>query len=62
MMLTGTYRGPVDRLVGESALLRHDRTIGMILAQFDNCEFSEAYGWHQFSVTDFVIDEASDGT
>ena len=65
----GKYVGPRKDLQGETALLQNDccisghETPDIIMAQFDdidkfghNTDERLAYGWHNFSETDFQID------
>ena len=44
----------------ETALVvPHPVTTGKVLAQFDNRELPEAYGWHEFPASFFTACEAS---
>lgn len=47
------YRGSEERLKGEQTLfVRRD---GRFLCQFDKVTLPEAFGWHDFTETDFEI-------
>lgn len=56
-MLKGIYIGTEERLQGKSALIQMTDT-GLI-AQFDDKELKEAFGWHRFLDSVFkIIDES----
>jgi hypothetical protein len=62
--VTGTYRpgrlldgkGFLIRGAGKHAMLMPSPDEGMVLAQFDDHELPEAYGWHPFPAAHFVLD------
>lgn len=47
------YIGERAELIGAGALLRFEGNI--VLAQFDKLYFPEAFGWHEFQKSEFVI-------
>lgn len=62
-MYHGTYVGDSHIPRGNTALLREDpvtaedaKSHPMWLAQFDNTALKEAFGWHLFERSDFVLD------
>ena len=63
-MMHGIYVGKEARLRGKGALLRPDeatetqgKSSPLLLAQFDDMELTEAFGWHLFDRNDFNIDQ-----
>lgn len=63
-MRHGTYVGKDSRLYGKTALIRDDpitkefgNSFPLQLAQFDDTELEEAFGWHLFNRSDFIEDE-----
>jgi len=57
-MLTyyGTYIGKRDALRNEKALLAEGTQPDTYIAQFDNTDLTEAYGWRHFPKSDFRIE------
>lgn len=55
MIGTGTYRGNLIGLAGKTALLRKASHPDMVLAQFDDKELAEAFGWWPFARASFDI-------
>ena len=54
----GMYVGVRRRLRGETALLQE--VPGGFIAQFDGRRHPEAFGWHFFPTSDFVVDPVID--
>lgn len=54
--LSGTYRGASNRLGGKHAILMPARRAGWVVAQFDDTDLSEAFGWHPFPEGEFEMD------
>lgn len=57
--IRGTYRGDIEELKGETALLR-PKIPTIVLAQFDNLDLdiegvSMSHNWHEFPASDFEI-------
>lgn len=52
------YTGPVERLYGETAIVRPTADPGTVLAQFDKPLYiggaNLAVGWHEFNVRSFT--------
>lgn len=54
-MYKGIYTGDKAHLFNRGALLMFNN--GRAFAQFDAVFLSEAFGWHEFDTSDFVIIE-----
>lgn len=59
----GKYVGPVARLIGEKALVRHDPDSPAVLVQFDNLDLGPSYShsWRQYPRSYWELFELPDG-
>ena len=64
-MRNGTYKGPIEKLRGERAILQTSPAVDYVLAQFDKRGLVHGdpplavkldTGWHRFPLTDFDVD------
>lgn len=57
-MKRAEYIGPIERLRGKTALIRDDEFAGtssLVLAQFDDRELVEAFGWWSYRASEFRV-------